>query len=79
MKMENNNSLFDEIRTLREELHQVVSFIVELKRDYTVLEEQIELGSSDVLRLLGISKASLARWRDNNTIPYRYISSSISL
>lgn len=79
MKMENNNSLFDEIRTLREELHQVVSFIVELKRDYSVLEEQIELGSSDVLRLLGISKASLARWRDNNTIPYRYISSSISL
>ena len=74
--MENNNSLFDEIRTLREELHQVVSFIVELKRDYTVLEEQIELGSSDVLRLLGISKASLARWRDNNTIPYRYISVS---
>lgn len=55
MKMENNNSLFDEIRTLREELHQVVSFIVELKRDYSVLEEQIELGSSDVLRLLGIS------------------------
>ena len=76
MKMENNNSLFDEIRTLREELHQVVSFIVELKRDYSVLEEQIELGSSDVLRLLGISKASLARWRDNNTIPYRYISSN---
>lgn len=36
----------------------------------------MELNSSDILRLLGISKASLARWRDDNLVPYRYISSN---
>ncbi len=73
--IENNpNTLFEEIRALREEVHQVAGFIMELKRDYGVLEEKIELNSSDVLRLLGISKASLARWRESNAIPYRYVS-----
>ena len=76
METNNYNSLFEEIRSLREDLNQVASFIIELKRDYSVLEERIELSSSDILRLLGISKASLARWRDNNSIPYRYISSN---
>lgn len=70
----NSNTLFEEIRALREEVHQVAGFIMELKRNYGVLEEQIELNSSDVLRLLGISKASLARWRESNAVPYRYVS-----
>lgn len=48
--------------------------MLELKRDYAVLEEKIELNSSDILRLLGISKASLARWRNSKDIPYRYVS-----
>lgn len=65
-----------EIRSLREELRQVARFILELKRDYAVLEDKIELGTSDVLRLLGISKASLARWRESNSVPYRYVSSN---
>ena len=65
-----------EIRSLREELKQVARFILELKRDYAVLEDKIELGTSDVLRLLGISKASLARWRESNSVPYRYVSSN---
>lgn len=69
-------NLAAEIRSLREELRQVARFILELKRDYAVLEDKIELGTSDVLRLLGISKASLARWRESNSVPYRYVSSN---
>ena len=69
-------NLLEEVRALREEIRQVAGFILELKRDYSVLEDKIELNSSDVLRLLGISKASLARWRESNAIPYRYLSSN---
>lgn len=69
-------NLLEEVRALREEIRQVAGFILELKRDYSVLEDKIELNSSDVLRLLGISKASLARWREANMIPYRYLSSN---
>lgn len=68
--------LYDEIKAIHQELHQVTSFILELRREYTVLEDKIELSTSDVLRLLGISKASLARWRETNSIPYRYLSSN---
>lgn len=76
--MDTNNplSLLDEVRALREDIRQVTGFILELKRDYSVLEDKIELNSSDVLRLLGISKASLARWREVKVIPYRYLSSN---
>lgn len=68
------NPLLYELRTLREEFRQVADFIKELKCDYSLLEEQIELSTGDVLRLLGISKASLARWRESNSVPYRYVS-----
>lgn len=68
--------LYDEIKAIHQELHRVTSFILELRREYTVLEDKIELGTSDVLRLLGISKASLGRWRETNSIPYRYLSSN---
>jgi conserved domain protein len=68
--------LYDEIKAIHQELHRVTSFILELRREYTVLEDKIELSTSDVLRLLGISKASLARWRETNSIPYRYLSSN---
>lgn len=68
--------LYDEIKAIHQELHRVTSFILELRREYTVLENKIELSTSDVLRLLGISKASLARWRETNSIPYRYLSSN---
>lgn len=80
--MKNNNlnnestSIYDELRSIHEELHDVVSFIHELKNDYEVFEDKIELSTIDILRLLGISKASLARWRDANLVPYRYISSN---
>ncbi|KGN90370.1 hypothetical protein [Porphyromonas gulae] len=76
MDKHNHPSLLDEVRALREEFKQVAGFILELKRGYSVLEDKIELNSSDVLRLLGISKASLARWRESNAIPYRYLSSN---
>lgn len=76
MRQNDFPSILDEIRALREELKQVTDFILELKRDYSVLEDKIELNSSDVLRLLGISKASLARWREAHAIPYRYLSSN---
>ena len=69
-------SLINELQTLCEEFRQIACFIRELKRDYSVLEEKIELSSADVLHLLGISKASLARWRESNSIPYRYVSSN---
>ena len=74
METYNPSTLLDEIHGLREEVRQVADFIKELKREYSVLEEKIELNSSDVMRLLGISKASLARWRDANAVPYRYVS-----
>ena len=74
METYNPSTLLDEIQGLREEVRQVADFIKELKREYSVLEEKIELNSSDVMRLLGISKASLARWRDANAVPYRYVS-----
>lgn len=80
--MKNNNlnnestSIYDELRSIHEELRDVASFIYELKNDYEILEEKIELSTMDILRLLGISKASLARWRDANLVPYRYISSN---
>lgn len=76
--MENyeSHSLLKEIQSLREEFRQIAYFIRELKRDYSILEEKIELSTSDVLHLLGISKASLARWREANSIPFRYVSSN---
>lgn len=67
-------SLMEEIRSLKESMDRITSFILELKHDYAVLEENIELSTSDVLRLLGVSKASLARWREANSVPYRYVS-----
>ena len=63
-----------ELRSLRNDMERIASFIVEMRRDYSVLEDKMELSSSDVIRLLGISRASLARWRDTNAIPFRYIS-----
>ena len=51
-------TLLEEIHSLKESMDRIVSFILELKQDYAVLEEKIELNSSDVLRLLGISRAS---------------------
>lgn len=70
------NPLLYELRTLREEFRQVADFIKELKHDYSILEEKIELSTGDILHLLGISKASLARWRESNSVPYRYVSSN---
>ena len=67
-------TLLEEIHSLKESMDRITGFILELKQDYAVLEEKIELNSSDVLRLLGISRASLARWRDSKVIPYRYVS-----
>ena len=63
-----------ELRSLRNDMERIAGFIVEMRRDYSVLEDKMELSSSDVNRLLGISRASLARWRDTNAIPFRYIS-----
>ena len=63
-----------ELRSLRNDMERIAGFIVEMRRDYSVLEHKMELSSSDVIRLLGISRASLARWRDTNAIPFRYIS-----
>ena len=63
-----------ELRSLRNDMERIAGFIVEMRRDYSVLEDKMELCSSDVIRLLGISRASLARWRDTNAIPFRYIS-----
>jgi len=67
-------SLWEDIHSLKESMDRITGFMLELKRDYAVLEEKIELNSSDILWLLGISKASLARWRDSKVIPYRYVS-----
>lgn len=76
--MERNDMsiLLSEVLTLREEFKQIACFIKGLKHDYAILEEKIELSTTDVLHLLGISKASLARWREANLVPYRYVSSN---
>lgn len=79
MKVEEQSytgELVHEIKQLRREVGAVYNFISELKRDYEVLEDKIELNSSDVMRLLGISRASLARWRDSNAVPFRYVSAN---
>lgn len=74
MEKDNHNSLLEQMRQLKTEVEKISGFIYELKKDYTVLEDKIELNTSDVLRLLGISKASLARWRDARVVPFRYVS-----
>ena len=76
MTEENNlqKTVIAELRSLRNDMERIAGFIVEMRRDYSVLEDQMELSSSDVIRLLGISRASLARWRDTNAIPFRYVS-----
>ena len=53
--------ILQEIQSLRSAIDKVSGFIAELKSDYEVLEEKIELNSSDVMRILGVSRASLAR------------------
>ena len=61
--------LLTELRSLKESMNRIADFILEMKRDYSVLDEKIELNSADVMRLLGISRASLARWRDARQSP----------
>ncbi len=75
MKTENNNAyLLQEIRQIHQELSTVIRFISELRQDYRVLEDKIELSSKDVMRLVGISKSTLSRWRVDNVISFRYVS-----
>ena len=47
--------ILQEIQSLRSAIDKVSGFIAELKSDYEVLEEKIELNSSDVMRILGVS------------------------
>ena len=68
--------LLSEVLTLREEFKHIACFVKELKHDYAIFEEKMGLSSPDVLHLLGISKPSLARWREANLVPYRYVSSN---
>lgn len=36
----------------------------------------IEMGSKDVMTILGISSSTLSRWRSNNKVKFRYLSSN---
>ena len=74
--MKYTEAILDELHSMREDLKAISCFISEMKHEYAVMEEKMELNSSDVMRLLGISRASLARWRDSKTVPYRYVSSN---
>ena len=61
---ENNmlpSALLEEIHSLKENMERITGFILELKQDYAVLEEKIELNSSDVLRLLHLRDGETAR------------------
>lgn len=68
--------ILQEFQSLRSAIDKVSGFIAELKSDYEVLEEKIELNSSDVMRILGVSRASLARWREANAVSFRYVSAN---
>ena len=46
--------LLAELHSLKESIDRIADFILEMKRDYSVLDEKIELNSTDVMRLLGI-------------------------
>lgn len=74
-----NNPLAEIYRTvleIKKEMDKVSSFIIEMKNDFEVLEDKVELNSMDVMRLLSVSKATLGRWRATRAIPFRYISSN---
>ena len=71
-----NEHLLAELHSLKESMNRIADFILEMKQDYSVLDEKIELNSADVMRLLDISRASLARWRNARAIPFRYVSSN---
>ena len=68
--------LLAELHSLKESMNRIADFILEMKQDHSVLDEKIELNSVDVMRLLSISRASLARWRNARAIPFRYVSSN---
>lgn len=61
---------------MQRDIAKVSTFIMEMKNDFEVLEDKIELNSMDVMKLLSVSKATLGRWRATRAIPYRYISSN---
>ena len=58
-------TLLEEIHSLKESMIELQASFLNWNRTMMCLEEKIELNSSDVLRLLGISRASLARWRQS--------------
>lgn len=66
--------ILNEIQALRSEVSSATLFIKELKNDYSVMEDTVALNSNDVMRLLGISRATLARWREARVVPFNYVS-----
>ncbi|MDD7437495.1 MAG: hypothetical protein SPJ29_03855 [Phocaeicola sp.] len=70
--MENINVILIELQLIKEEISHIGNFIKTLQRDYAVLEDKIELSTNDVLRLLGISRATLSRWREIRAVPFKY-------
>ena len=47
-----STSIYDELRSIHEELRDVASLIHELKNDYEVLEEKIELNLEDIVEII---------------------------
>lgn len=68
-------SIHEILSRLDERTSKVEAMMEEYRKIYAQAED-MELSSAELMRFLGISRAELGRWRANNVIPFRYISSN---
>lgn len=75
----NNNSpnqdsgeLTPDLRTMLMEIHD---YITELKRDYDKFVSDVRIDRVTLQELLGVSEATIGRWRTRGVLPY-YVNSS---
>lgn len=67
--------IHDILSKLDERTSKIEVLIQEYHKTYAQVDD-MELSSAEIIRFVGISRAELGRWRANNVIPFRYISSN---